>query len=100
MKKWGQWGHSPGVGKSESLKSEGQMQRWKKASMRLQLFMAQRKNPEATMTGKEWKAGRRAKVDRKEVEELTRQALARSDQPLYLFDEEDERLVRGSVGEK
>ena len=99
MKKWGQWGQNPTVMKSESLKS-GQMERWKKASMVLQLFLAQRKNPEATMTSREWKAGKRAKVDRKEVEELTRQALARPDLPLYLFDEEDERLIRGSVGEK
>ena len=92
MAKWGKW-----------QKTKEKNQRWKKASVQLELFKIQRKNPEASLKSAQWKAARKAKVDQKEVEELTRKALAQPDQPLFLFDEEDERLVqsglRGSIVE-
>ena len=67
--------------------------RWKKASLSLELRVARKNNDEASLTAEQWKRGRKfCGVHQEEVEdEVTRQA---GDPGLYLFDQQDEDLVK------
>ena len=71
---------------------EEERRRWKKASLSLELRMARKNNHEASLPDKHWKRGKEFGVKREEVEdEVTRQA---GDPGLYLFDQQDEDLVK------
>ena len=69
--------------------------RWKKASLSLELRLARKNNDEASLPDKHWKRGKEFGVKREEVEdEVTRQA---GELGLYLFDQQDEDLVKPDV---
>ena len=68
--------------------------RWKKASLCLELYMTQKRSSSNSLSSDQWKAGRKAKVTKEEVEEITRQA--QDNGYLYLFDQADEDLFKPS----
>ena len=71
---------------------EEERRRWKKASLSLELRLARKNNHEASLPDKHWKRGKEFGVKREEVEdEVTRQA---GEPGLYLFDQQDEDLVK------
>ena len=83
----GAWGRKVAFKSSEET-------RWKKASLCLELYLAQKRSSTNSLSSGQWKAGRKAKVTKEEVEEITKQT--QDNGYLYLFDQADEDLVKHS----
>ena len=91
-KRWmGEWGKLTSQGSVEAT-------RWKRASLSLELRLARKTDPQASLKKDQWKAGwRKFNVNSEEVKaEVSRQA----GRPLYLFDVTDENLVKVNVAWK
>jgi len=95
-KAWDRASVMMGAWRDHVTKGSVEATRWKKASLSLELCLRRLKDPQASLPGSNWKAGRKFKVAKEEVEmEVARQmGLYRwADSGLYLFDEQDEALV-------
>ena len=70
--------------------------RWKKASLCLELYMTQKDGSQKSLTGPQWKAGKKkAKVTKEEVERIVKESQEKG--YIYLFDDADEDLLKSEV---
>ena len=79
MKKWGQWA---------KVQRGRELTRWKEASVKLELFKG------AILNNKQRKAAAKLGVNMTEVEEFIKNERRKSSTYIYLFDEEDEILIK------
>ena len=79
MKKWGQWA---------KVQRGREKARWKKASVKLELFKGGSLNPN------QWKSARNLGLKRREVEEFIKNERRKSSTNIYLFDEEDQIHIK------